>query len=223
MTVTLDAITTEDGFGASTIVSHTIGVGTDTILIVCVMTDAHTTGDGTVTSVTWNGASLTKAISRYHTGTTAAEACIWYKLNPDSGTHDVTVDAGPGNDYLKLTIASYFGIKGACEATASTQDTGGTSVTTSILTVSNNAFIVDSTGGGNAGAGPTTPGAGQTQISELTGSFRSAFTSNKQATIPGSYNMTWDNPSGWISFEQAVAAFPTENTNTNSLFFGSSF
>lgn len=223
MTVTLDAITTEDGFGSSTIISHTIGVGDDTVLFVCVMTDAHTTGDGTVTSVTWGGSPLTKAISRYHTGTVGAEACIFYKLNPTPGTADVEVTAGTGNDYLKVTIVSYFGIKGACEATATTQDTGGTSVTTNIVTTSNNAFIIDSTGGGNPGAGPTTPGGLQTQISELTGSFRSAYTSNQQAGLAGTYSMTWDNPSGWTWFEQAVAAFPTENSSNNALFFGTSF
>lgn len=78
------------GAGVTTC-SHTVAAGSNKILLVFTMQGADSTGP---TAVSWNGHSLTKKLSQNSFG--EVETGIWYLVNPEITTADITVTS-PGS------------------------------------------------------------------------------------------------------------------------------
>src|SRR3989344_1612237 len=92
--------------------SHTIGSGTNMILLVGVEQSSNTS-DGTppvVSSVTYNGVNLTQITSRNFSAAPATREDLWYLTNPSSGLHNIVVTTASG--ISKTLIAAGISFSG---------------------------------------------------------------------------------------------------------------
>lgn len=143
--ITLDTQTTaEEHDGPNTLTtSFTVGSNSNRMLVVFVHND-HTnyTTDVVPNSVTYNGVSLTMAVSKTY-WSAQASASIWYLQAPDTGTHDVVTTYETGfTGHFQHHIWSLYNVKQqAPEATASAESTQAT-----ITTITNNAMVIAGVG-----------------------------------------------------------------------------
>lgn len=228
MTIVFDAATATDGFGPTVNFSHTVGVaGADRLFVACISTDSTPTPGHTVSVCTYGGVALTYAAEITNAesdgiGNIATQ--IWYLRNPPTGANNLIVTVGATVSLLKVTALSYYGVVGGPEASAS--DCGFFNVTvtsTNLVTITDNALIVTSMAGANAGAGPVAPDVNQTERSELLDNFRSAASADRIVTDAGTYSLSWTNPSEWGTVTMLAVAFPSELLDGNAIFFGMPF
>lgn len=136
--------------GTSFTVAHTTS-GSNRYLAICILGDETVPGN-TVTGATYNGVAMT--LSRpgqlhnrylYMFGLTA----------PASGTHDVVVSAS-GASFLQLMIASWTGVSQTGQPEVAVDaNNSGSALTTSLTTLTNNAWTVECFGS-SSGIGSTT-------------------------------------------------------------------
>jgi len=147
--------------------SHTCS-GSDRILFVGVSVRSNRS----VTSVTYNGVSMTQAGST--SGTSGILNYLFYLINPASGSNTVSVTQSSADTITSCSI-SYTGAKqsGQPDATSSGGPTTTTSYSQSVTSVADNAFAV-LYGNANAGAA-LTAGANTTIRNQPEVSFTGAF------------------------------------------------
>jgi hypothetical protein len=134
-------------------IPHTVGSGDSRMLVVGTASEDTSTSDCDVTSVTFNGDTLTQAAQVYTVGDTVYTQCVelWYLAAPDEGTHDIvitwngTVNNGTGGGISLFNVTQQ-----APEATATQgkQPTGGF-ISTEITTATDGAWLVDAVGDGS--------------------------------------------------------------------------
>lgn len=159
---------------------------TNPMLVVFVFRDAAS--GGVVSSITWNGYSLTSGQVQADAGTGFTRVEIWYLANPIPGTGSVICTAT--GTITRLVAAALFGgiADAAPEATAGQEGAAGTGLTTSIVTVSDGALIVDMYG--TADSAPTADVA-QTSLYGQSVVNGGAGISYMYGGSAGSHDMTW--------------------------------
>lgn len=175
--------------------SHTVGSGINGILIVALFyrNDAL----GAPTTVTFNGASLTRKF-RSTPGGVIFTTDLWYLVNPSSGTHSIVVTFSTAEPCI-ATSASYFGVNSNISAENS-NGTGSLSASTisntvnvltadswvvGVLSTDDNSSTVTVTVGtqrGQINGGATAPGisafADTSTITAGAGTLTATYTSN---------------------------------------------
>jgi prepilin-type N-terminal cleavage/methylation domain-containing protein len=199
--IAFDAASNDNGIndGQVSTFSHTIGAGSNAVLIVGVsMTKVGEDETTSVVSITYNGVALTKIrsdndIIRF--GRTE----LWYLLSPATGTHNVVVT-------LSQTIGDHF-INGAVSLTGVSQVapeansgnlTTGTSISVDVATINTNNWVVDvvTTGGTNATKNSS-------QVLRYPGSANEYGGSTKGPNSPGIVTMAWTTS---FSADMAISA-----------------
>ncbi len=155
-TILPDAVSSATGNTASLAWSHTIGSGSDRILIVGV---SNRRTNRTVNSVTYGGISLTRIGTR-NSGANSSRMQMWYLLAPPQGTAQVIVTLSGGTTVVGGAI-SFFGIHqttpmGAFASAAGTGFAASLSVGSAV-----NDIVVD-VAVARGTALSLTPGVGQT-------------------------------------------------------------
>lgn len=183
-TITFDAFTASSFGTISTITfNHTVGSGSDRILIVKTATRSETP---TVTGITYNGVALTliKADAISPVGIE-----MWRLVNPAAGTHSTVVTfSGAPSTWNAAIAVSFAGVDQTTPIDVAAQNatsTGtGVVTSTSITTVTDGAMVIDVIGGNSdAGAAPL---AGQTADTAPTNSSIGGSTTDY---IGGSYKI----------------------------------
>jgi hypothetical protein len=82
--------------------NHTIGVGTNRLLIVAVSST-----DYSPPAVTCDGVSMAQFGTMVHAASTPSVS-LWYKVNPDSGTRLISTNTSSTNDYTAIGIVDYI-------------------------------------------------------------------------------------------------------------------
>lgn len=187
-----DATSFGTGVGTTRTVSHTIGSGSNGILLV----GAHYANGTTIsTSCTFNGVAMTKAtfINGSPTGETQE---MWYMLNPPAGTYDIVLTISSSKN-MQVLGSSYFGVQQSSQPDAtSTGNTGTTSISPSVTTVARNAWIMCYAK--NNGATYT---AGANTVLRRDGSASGFLDSGTGRTTTGSNTITATSASashGWV-------------------------
>lgn len=201
MAISFDACTENDGGGATSLsFSHTLGSGSEPIILVATYTRAGNSADLVVSSITYGGVALTKYL-QFESAAAFRGVSIWYLRGgtmPAPGARTVAVTGAAGVFLLRATAITLFGVGGAPEASGTFDTTvGGTSSTVTFSTLTANAWIVDQAGLSATGA-PTAAG-GQTSRANNFASFCSDSMSTKATTTAGSYSMTWNASVGTFS------------------------
>ena len=120
--------------GAVRTFSHTVADYGDRVLVVA----SVARGGVTISSVTFNGDTLTKAVDTQLGGDERTE--IWYILDPDVGTHDVVVTYS-ATQTLGVVASSYYNVA----SVGGTDENTDSAVTSSSTTLTNDggAGIID--------------------------------------------------------------------------------
>jgi len=181
--------------------SHTC-TGEGLVLIVSVGWWENPDAARTVSGVTYNGVSMTSAVSQT-TGTpdTARGTEIFYLAIPAIGANDVVVTMSSTTDAIQGNAASFTG----CDVDDPIGDTtAGTALSIVVDTDRDNSFVVDNVQNldANCASISLTVGASQTQMANQcansgTGASRQAV-SREATTTKGAVTMSWsgtaDNP-----------------------------
>lgn len=89
--MTFDTPSTGSSGGTGLTISHTVGSGTDRILVVSISCQDSNHANLPVTSVTFNGVALTRPDGGFIEPVANVRAEQWFLVNPDSGTHDIII------------------------------------------------------------------------------------------------------------------------------------
>lgn len=202
--------TTSPTLASTLTFSHTVGDFNSRILVVGAQAEATPANEAncTVNSITYNAVPLTEIDEIKLTGGGANYQCVglWYLLTPDTGTHDVVITWG-GNleDRHGGAISLYNAAQQPPEASAKSSAAPVVTISTSITTVTDGAWVVDAVGSGNPGAGFTTLEPGQTEHYENGADSSSAAGSTKVVAQATTTVMGWSQAANRMA--HVVAAF----------------
>lgn len=141
---------TSDGSGAdnedvtSVSWSHTVTSNTEGIIIVPTGTEDATDTDRPVTGVTYNAAALTK-LREDDDATNNITSGMWYRVAPDTGANTITVSFTGTVAEATGGGVSLTAVDQSTPVDASATETGTDSATPSVTTLTDNAWVVDST------------------------------------------------------------------------------
>ncbi len=187
--------------------------GSNTLLIVGWAHD----GGSSVTSVTYDGISMTSLADQTVAGT-GFRTGMFYLLSPTAGTHDLALIRNTSGATMVYTVALYTGVKQSGQPDAVTSGTvGGTSTpSASITTVADNCWIIGSTFSSRVNSFSTVSAGTNTYLREQSPDQNNLFDSN--AAVPAgsnfvSWTLTASENTGWVfaSFAPALRlAFLTQ-------------
>jgi hypothetical protein len=186
-------LTPTDNSGATTVSGSIDCTGTNTVLVAFVYEE---TGD-TVTGVDFNGVALTKVATQHMCYSASANTLtIWYLIAPASGSHTLTATRPGTSSFMVLTAQCVQGAAQTGQPDASTTfitgtvgscGAGATSLSSSLTTIADNAWIIGSArfdnGGTVAGTGAFTKRA---QGAAGNAAVHAIFDTNGTITPPAS-------------------------------------
>jgi len=190
--INYDAANSASGSGSQLTFSHTIGGGSNRLLVVSVSIENGSTGP-TVSSITYGGQNLTK-IGSAQTGTgTIGRSELWYAFEanlPSAGANNVVVNVSASASYLLAGAISLDGVAQQGPEDQNTNTVTGTStISTSITTSTNGAWIVDSVHCGEGGS--YTANSGQTERYDRDTGTSTHAASTLPKAIAGSTSISW--------------------------------
>jgi len=202
--------------------SHTLGSGTDRIVVIGVASANSSKTDPVITGVTFNGSAATAVPGSLISGggTGRIETQLFYVLNsslPAAGTYTVAVTFQAGVSGASAGAVSLFGVaQSGPEAVATNIDTSGAdTIATGITTRTNGAWVLDVVGSGNSGT--FTAGSGQTLRWGIAASTMTGAGSTASVATAGSATLRWTH-SGANRLAHSLAAFaPSAGSTTFSL------
>ena len=189
--------------------SHTAGSGGNRKLIVGVSVEQPSPGSETVSSVTFDGVSLTfvQGVTIFTNHVQRVE--LWYLDEADipttgSGTMVVTMP-GSTREMNAGAITLSGVLAGPPEATATNTNANTASITTGITTLTDGAWLVDVVGSGNSGG--FSPGGGQTERWDRSNFTATGASSTKVAPTAGPDSMTHTHSTTSNRHAHLVASF----------------
>lgn len=191
--------------------NHTVGSGTDRILIVGVSSKDTTDADRVVSGVTFNGVAMTNIRTDDNTGDNVTSDA-WYMVAPPVGTYAVAVSfAGT----VSNAIAGAVSFTGVDQSNPIDAQTGGSTsnsstVSTSIVTTTASTIVMDVFSNSNDSS--ITPDASQTQ--RWMDGFPATFgggASTEAAASAGSVAMDWSGGSSFTDWAHTVIALRDSN------------
>ncbi|MHC4738551.1 MAG: beta strand repeat-containing protein, partial [Planctomycetota bacterium] len=209
--IEFDNVSSNAVTGASTTLSwsHTVGTGSDRILIVGIAGEDGDESDLIISSVTYGSANMTFVSGSSATGGTGVfkmKTELYYLLNPDSGTDTVTVTySAPVTSRCGGTISLSNVKQQTAEAVATSANESTNNISTNITTQTDGAWVVDVVGCGSSGSFTTTA-AGMTERFDVTTIDSSGAGSTKPVASAGSTTMSWEH-TGANRMALSVAAF----------------
>jgi prepilin-type N-terminal cleavage/methylation domain-containing protein len=201
--------TTTSSWQTSTSFSHTIGSGSNRLLVVGISIE-HSASGPSVSSITYNGQALTKIDSRGITNDYYGRAELWYSLEanlPSAGTYTIVVNTPTAPEELIAGAMSLNGVaQQAPEAKGESSADYLDTISTTITTLTNGAWLVDAVHSGMEYG--FTPNSGQTERYDRAGGASTSrlAASTKEVAVAGSATMGWT-MSGANRMAHEVAAF----------------
>jgi len=138
--------------------SYTVGNGANRLLVAAVVGN---TGSNLLNGCTYNNVAMTQAAVQ-NGGGGQRWIYLFYMLNPPSGANTFACSSS-SSSYLDAVLDDYTGVAQTGEPDATAVNVhSGTSLTTPITTIANNAWVMLAGGGYSGGSAPTA-GAGSTR------------------------------------------------------------
>jgi len=190
---------------ASMTVSHTVATQNNRVLVVGAQSEDASSTDCKVASMTYNGQSLTKVNEAIAGTSFYLCTSLWYLVAPATGIHDIVVNWTGSVDYATAGGMSLYNVAQlGPEAQNSQAINSGTTISTSITTFSDGAWVVDAVGSGNPGAFTPT-GSGQTERYDVSGDTSAGAGSTRYVATHGAVSMSWSQAANRMA--QVLAAF----------------
>ncbi len=161
--ITFSSVSSASSAGGALTFAHTVGAGSNKILIVGISID-QTTTTNVISTVTYGGTALTNIGNTPGSGNTM-RISVWRLVNPTTGTAAVVVTPVGGNTVAFIAGAtSYFGVNQTTPLGALAHATGGSGTPTVNVSSAPHDRVVDAVAVGGALVGNSiSVGAGQTQ------------------------------------------------------------
>lgn len=197
-----------------TLSNFNVGTGSDRVLVVGV--EANT---ASVSSITFGGVSLTKAVSSF----TNNDAELWYLKNPSSTPANIVVTLSAPAQVV-VGAYSFFGVSqtNPVPTTATNHNTIANSPTISITTAYSNSWVLDSTAI-NGGATLSSPTCTQRWNINVPNALNGGITGASSSTIKasaGSVTCSWTASRSdlWddVAIEVKASAVSSAPTNPTS-------
>lgn len=163
--------------------SYTVGSASNTILLVGFVGDVQSGADD-VSSVTYNGVSMTLVNKTYNSTAGGRWQYLYYLLSPATGAHNVVITCS-STHYIIAGAAEYSGVQSIESST--TNNTDLSTLTTTTTTVANNCWNVIFSGSPGAVSNAST---GSTKRANSSIEYWTWFDSGGAITPAGSYSMT---------------------------------
>jgi len=184
-------------------VAHTV-TGSNTILVVHLL--YHNSSE-TITGITYNGVSMTNAVSVTNPANTNYRDSKWYLVNPTTGTHNIVATWSSAiADYAELLGTSYTGVAQSgtiISGTATSTGNAQTSLTHNVTNTVANSWILTSFKASQAGT--FTPGTGQTaRVNNSGGTFK-LEASDEPTTVTGTYEQSYSTDGGALGSQEMVS------------------
>jgi hypothetical protein len=195
--------------------AHTTTTNSNRVLLVGVTIQSNSS---TVSSVTYNGASLTKLDAGSCPNSEFTPSCeveLWYLIAPATGTHNVVVSVTAAAS-IQAGAVTYYNVDqttpmGTVALNNGTASGGVGSTSLTVPTSNTDQVVVDTMGNDNGGS--VSIGSGQTPLWD--DSFNHSLASSKSASA-SSTNISWDiNSSDWVDI--GVPLNPVANTTSDLL------
>jgi hypothetical protein len=199
--------------------SHTIGSGSDRILIVGICGLDSIASDLVISSVKYNGVNMdfVSGSSVTLTTSTSRKTELYYLLDsglPTAGTYTVTVTYSGNVTNRNGGAISLTGAAQRARETVATNSQSATTISTDITTLTNGAWVVDIAGSGSAGSFTTTS-SGMTERWDVSASGSSAAGSTKAVPFASTTTISWEQ-TGAYRLVHSVAAFAAAEAPTYS-------
>ena len=190
--------------------SHTIGSGSNRLLVVGVSIENDPTGPA-VSSITYNGQGLTKIDSvEVSSSGTMGRAELWYLLEadlPSSGSYNVVVTLSQSTNELAAGAISLTDVaQQAPEASNTNSNIGLDTISSNITTLTDGAWLVDVVHCGEPGGDFAANGGQAERYDDVTGSSEGAG-STKPVASAGATSSGWTYNTGANRLAHVVAAF----------------
>lgn len=208
MAITVDARTagTTVSNAATASFNHTMGVGSNGILVVYISTVFSSGNEAIASSVVWDDGGTSVAMTNlgvrnYGATSDGLRAEIWYLKAPvTTGTKSIKVTWTNHNAYAGVAASSYFGVNQTTPWNAASPESAiGTSTSPSLATTSaNGEMVVSALATEQVGAASV--GAGQTQITNET-DFNTKLVASDIPSVSASTTTSYTTTSGnnvWI-------------------------
>jgi hypothetical protein len=181
--------------------SHTIGSGSNRMLIIGVGAEDTSQTDLVISSVKYNGVDMTLVAgsSVSVTGSSTYEKTeLFYMLNsslPSAGTYTVTVTYAGNVPNKNAGAVSLTGVaQTAREAVATSSNSSQSAISTNITTLTDGAWVVDAVVSSNTGTFTAT-GTGMTERWDVSASASSAAGSTRPVATAGLVTLIWQHTS----------------------------
>ncbi len=201
--------------------SHTVGAGTDRLLLVTVLTQ----GGEDVSSITYGGVALTQAVERDFGDDEGTAVEIWYLKNATVGTANIVVSFASSVDPSYIRADNLTGVDQTTPIGATASNIGDDDdIAVNITTTTTNSLIFGAVAMHGGDTDPFSTGSGLTErFDSATGSSGDndigVWGAFRTTTTTGSYSVTAeaDKSDDWtiavveIRMTQAVAEAPAIN------------
>lgn len=199
--------------------SYTMGVVSNGIILVGVAAFDPVVGTRTVSSVTYNGVTLTVVPGATVDNSANFRNQIYYGLAPASGAHNVVVNMGGNCDGVNVFIASFSGAKqsGQPDASAVANVNAATTAGPALTTIAANCAIFTVAQATN---GPLVVAGSQTEL-DPNSAGRDAVDAYRLVTTAGAYTPSYTRAAADDIAVSAVsiAPFVASAANTGAGFF----
>lgn len=214
--VTLDATasttdTTHRSSGYGYTLSHTVGSGSNTALVVSLSMWLNGGTPTAATSVSLGSQSFT-AVGNGVSNTNGIYTEQWVLANPTTGAGTITVTSSSTLDKMGIASASFFNVNQTTVYDVATSATGTVvTVTASLTTTQPNEYLVDAVAHWSANLPSSSTG---TQIYAVTGSDPCSAAQYKQVGAAGSNSMSWTFPDAGDDWAYSVLAIKPSSPPT---------
>ena len=204
-----DAVASDNTTSSPLTFSHTIGGGSNRLLVVLIGIEAPL-GNTTINDVTYDSVSMTSAVQNL-TGTSFhMRTAVYYILDadlPSAGTYTVSITASLAQNIQAGVISITGAAQQAPEATANSGDgqSGDDWIETQITTLTDGAWIFDVVGSGSAVT--FTPNSGQTERFDVTGPSSGTAGGTKEVATAGPEVINWTTDTSSNRISHSLAAF----------------
>jgi alpha-L-rhamnosidase len=196
--------------------SHTIGSDPNRVLVVGVAAEDPCVNDLVVSSVKFNGVSMTFVPSSSITvgSTTRMKTDLYYLLDgnlPAAGTYTVTVTyAGQVDNRNGGAVSLAYVKQQAPEAVITNSNSNSGTISTNITTLTNGAWVVDVVGSGNPGSFTTTA-SGMVERWDVSADSSCGAASTRAVSTAGTVTLSWSGPGSGNRNSHSLAAFAPAN------------
>ncbi len=210
--IAFDQGTSSSANGSTLAYDHTIGGGTNRLLVVTVAIEASSPANTDLTvTPTYNGVDMTLATDRV-TGTSfGMHTYMWYMLEADlpaAGTYSVSLTAGNADNITSGAVSVTNVAQQPPEVTGSSADdqAGDDVIQTGVTTLTDGAWLFDCVGSGNAVSGYT-PDGGQIERWDVAASSSRGAGSTAEQPSAGAITLGWTAESSSNRIAHVVAGF----------------